>query len=469
MKLAKVTASIFGVSILAILAGCVGYKPPPDVIHSDTYTGNPVQENTNLPADSKILTVDEAVQIAVANNPTYEQARLSMISAYASYYKDLAGYSPTLTATYGATETQRASGTPGPKSTEYTGNLEANWELFNGFQTTMAVLDGLASAKGAEYAYQNALRQLVFSVKNQYYSVLNDRANIKIQQANVEYNDVQVKTAQLKYDAGAGSLTDLLNFEIGKNDAEATLIGYIAQYYVDRFALAQFMGFTTSDLPMNIEFPEIDVPEDNQYSLGVDFYLDMAIKQRPDLQAQRETVNAAKYSLYGAWGAFSPTASVDMNYGYSKTSDVSTSWFGGSMRPEGGQNLNYNYGFNVSWDIWEGGARIANVRGAQAAYDSAQEGLLTTWIQVVNDVRTAYTKLLSNMSVRKIQEQSVAMSTKRRDLLQEEYNAGNVDISTLNQAQSQLITSQSSYIQAVINVAVQRAQLDEAAGMKQIP
>jgi len=469
VKLAKVTASIFGVSILAILAGCVGYKPPPDVIHSDTYTGNPVQENTNLPADSKILTVDEAVQIAIANNPTYEQARLSMISAYAAYYGDLAGYSPTLSASYGGTETQRTSGTPGPKNTKYTGALAANWTVFNGFQTTMAVLDGLASAKGAEYAYQDALRTLIFSVKKQYYTVLNDRANIKIQQAAIEYDDVQVRTAQLKYDAGAGSLTDLLNFKISKNTDEATLIGDVAQYYVDRFALAQYMGFTTSDLPMGIEFPEIDVPDDNQYSLGVDFYLDMAINQRPDLQNQREVVNSAKYSLYGAWGAFSPTASVNMNYGYSKTSNVSTSWFGGSMRPEGGQNLNYSYGFNVNWDIWEGGSRIAKVREEQAAYDSAQEGLLNTWIQVVNEVRTAYTQLLSNMSQRKIQEQSVAMATKRRDLLQEEYNAGNVDIATLNQGQSQLIQSQSSYVQAVINVAIQRAQLDAAAGMKQIP
>ncbi|MCP4178442.1 MAG: hypothetical protein GY756_11815, partial [bacterium] len=69
MRLLKFTAYAFGCVLFAISSGCVSYKPPPDVIHADNYTAESESEQRRLPADNRVLTVNEAINIALANNP----------------------------------------------------------------------------------------------------------------------------------------------------------------------------------------------------------------------------------------------------------------------------------------------------------------------------------------------------------------------------------------------------------------
>ncbi|HJO96155.1 MAG TPA: TolC family protein [Victivallales bacterium] len=466
MRLLKFTAYAFGCALFAISSGCVSYKPPPDVIHANNYTAESESEQRRLPADNRVLTVNEAINIALANNPTYQIARLNMISFYAIYYKSLSVFSPTLGINYGQTWTQgRSSGNSrGTRGNSSTGYLGMNYTAFNGMQDVFGALEANASAKAEEYAYRNARRILVKNARVQYYSILLDRANIQIDLGNEIFQEQMVNDEQLKYDAGASSLSDVLNFKILRNDAQTALIQAKAQYQIDRYLMAQIMGLTTADIPPEVRFPPIEVVDNSEFSMGVEFYLDLAINQRPDLRGQKETLKAAKYALYKSWGAFSPTVSISMDYGFSAGSGGSGA-MGGAMAPTGPDGSNtYNYGWSSNWVLWEGGSRIFDVRSNMALYDVQKETLLKRWIEVVTEVRHWYVHLNMSIAVRKIQAQTLQLARQFRDLVREEYNAGNQDIAFLNQAQQKLIKSESVYVSAVIQVAVDRAKLAAACG-----
>jgi outer membrane protein TolC len=139
-------------------------------------------------------------------------------------------------------------------------------------------------------------------------------------------------------------------------------------------------------------------------------------------------------------------------------------------------NRNYNYGTSVTWTLWDGSGvgaggstnnRITDVRYAQAAYDTAQESLTQTWMNVCQDVRNAYTQLGQNIAQRKINGASLAMQKQARDLYTDQYNAGSISIADLNQAQLTLVNVELAYVQNVINVAISRALLDEACGIRE--
>jgi len=445
--------------IIAITAGCVSYKPPPDIIHADNYTAESDSEQRRIPADNRVLTVNEAMNIALANNPTYQIARLNMVSAYALYYKSLSAFSPTLGVNYGQSWTQ---GSQANRGSDSAGALTASYTAFNGMQDVFSALSASATAKQQEYLYQNARRILVKDTRIAYYQILLDRANIQIELGNEVYNEQMVNDEQLKYDAGASSLSEILNFKINRNDAQTALISDKAKYKVDRYLLAQFMGLTTADVPSEVRFPPIEVVSNNEFTMGVEFYLDLAINQRPDLKGEKEALKAAKYSLYKSWGAFSPTVSVSMDYGFDRT-DTGTGAMGGAFAPTGDSNT-YNYGWSANWDLWKGGSRIFDVRSSMALYDVEKEKLLQRWIIVVEEVREDYTYLNMAIAKRKVQAQTLELARQRRDLVREEFNAGNKDIATLNQSQEQLIRSESSYVQSVISVAVNRAKLAAACG-----
>ena len=459
-----------GVALFAFSSGCVAYKPPPDVVHADNYTSESNQIQRTLPLAYKVMSVEDAVNISLANNTTYQKARLAMIKAWAAYYGSLNAFTPNIALNFGGSQAGKY-GTTAAGSNIYqnawTSGVAGTWNVFNGMQDMMSAMSQLASAKSAEELNKDARRILIQNVKLAYYTILQDKANIQINQSSEAYWQQMVSETQLKYDAGATSLSDLLNQKIQRNGAQVSLIQSRASYAVDRYAIAALLGLTSADIPDTVKFPNIDTLEDDKgYALGVEFYLNMAIKQRPDLQSSKELVKAAKYSLYQQWGAFSPTANLNWSYGSSS---------GGIASGPAGTNPYYSptytntYGFTTAWTIWDGssnGSRIMNVRQYQAAYDTAQESLLASWIEVVQDVRSSYTNLTSSLAQRKIYGATLSMSKQRRDLVTDEYNAGNCDITTLNQAQNQLVGDEQNYVSSVIGVIKNRAKLDAACGLR---
>ena len=477
MKLLKYSAYMAGAALFAFSSGCVAYKPPPDIIHANNYTAESMKVQRALPFAYKEMSVKDAINIAITNNPTYQTARLAMIKAWATYYGSLNAFAPNIgvgfsgsqSGTYGNATSPTYSNT-WASGIGSSGNYGANYNVFNGLMDTMYAMNQLASAKSAEELNKDARRKLVLSVKLAYFQILKDKATIQIQQSNEMFQEQQVNETQLKYDAGASSLADLLNWKVKRNDAQVAVIIAKAAYAVDKYALAALLGLTSSEIPDSVEFPNVDVIEDQGYSLGVEFYINVAVSQRPDLQSSREMVKAYKYSLYQTWGAFSPTANIGWQYASSTNN--------GAMRPyDSGTTYTNSYGFNTTWTIWDGnntasgtsgggGCRITNVRKAQADYDTAQETLLSTWITVIQNVRTAYTNLVASIATKKINGATLSMSKERRDLVRDGYNAGNTDIATLNGAQNDLVSVEQNYVSSIISVATNKANLDAACGLR---
>ena len=470
MKLFRSILLTTNIIVVMLALGCVSHKPPPAIIHADNYTAETPQAQQAVPPGDRILGIKEAIRIGLTNNPTYKQKHLAIVSAWAVFYSQLAGYSPNLNITFGAAQNQWTSaatvgsGSPGginsSPNVKWSGNLATTWNVFNGLQTTMDTLAARATALSKEELEKDYRRQLIYKITYAYNAILFAKAQIQIDLSNEAYNEQQLRDGQLKYNAGASSLSALLNFKIGKANAQDNVITGATAYKVYRYVLAALMGLTTADLPESTQFPPIQVAENEEYALGVEFYLDMAIAQRPDLKSTKLELESLKYNLYSTWGAFSPTADLSMNYGYNTTKNGHE----GRWVPRG-NDLNFDYGFNASWVVWKGGARIANVRNAQAQLASKEEGLMYNWITVVKEVRQAYTNLLANVAHRKLLRKIMAMTLKRRDLVREEYNAGNIDIATLNQAQDLLVKAESNHIRSVIGVSNSRAELNEACGL----
>ena len=470
MKLVRNTLLTLGISLIALLAGCVSYQPPPSVIHADNYSALNDNDQKASPPTDKVLTKEAAITIALENNPDYKTYQLNKIASFAVYYAALSAFSPTVSASWGDTITTgssaiTATGSNSSKRNNTAGNLAASYQAFSGFTTTFGALSARAAAMQAEWNVKDWRRQLVRDVIINYNTVLYNRAFLRIQQANERFQEQNATNSLLKYNAGADSLSTLLNWKIGRNQAKADAISAELGYKTSRYALAAKLGLTTADLPVQTEFPEISVPEADEFELGVEFYLDIAIAQRPDLKAQKESLKAAKYNLYSAWGAFSPTLDLTGNYGYSNTADGTLY---NPIRMGGASgNSDINYGFAFNWNVWQGGSRIFNVRQQEALYDVQKQALLSKWISIVQDVRTYYVTLLANVARRKVLQQAREMALQRRDLVQEEYDAGNVDIATLNQAQQQLVSTRQTYVQSTIDVSNSRAQLYAACGVEE--
>jgi outer membrane protein TolC len=450
------------------LGGCYSYKPPPSAISGDTYTALSEKAHATLPTASGQLSLEKAREIALANNPGYLATRHSMAAATARFHQSLSAYLPTITASYNQTEnmyTPQSQGgigrdNGGHRWDQKTGLITGRWTIFNGLMRTMDMLAALHAKRGEEALNRDARRLLIKTVSIAYNNVLLSRENIRIVQADEVFNTQLRDEAKLKFDAGAVPLSDVLNFEIRVNNARTSLIAEKYNFFMARSVLAELMGFTNGIVPEDI-FPPLK-PGADQFSLNVGVYLDTALKNRPDLKAFRETVDAAKYHVYSRWGAFAPTVDVFGSWGYQRNAD---GYFGNFQYRPRTQDRSFNYGFEARWVLFSGGERIARLREAQAVLAQKQELLTEKWIGVVAEVRQAYADLKRRIEQVGIYKETLSYVTKNRSLVEESYKAGNTSITRLNEAQRDLVTADSDYVRAIIDLENSKANLAAAVGV----
>ena len=119
---------------------------------------------------------------------------------------------------------------------------------------------------------------------------------------------------------------------------------------------------------------------------------------------------------------------------------------------------------NVSWDIFSGGATFFNMRAKQAAMFQSDFELANTWITTISEVRVAYDNYLTALKQVKLSQKNLELSRKIRDLVDEEYRAGNTELTRLNEAQRDFVDNETTLATYVIEMHNAKAKLIAVTG-----
>ena len=464
MKLMWKSFSLAAVIITA--GGCYNYTPPPVATESDIYTARQKDASEELLVNIKVLSLPDAQKISVKNNPNYISVYHAVNAARMRYYQSLGAYFPTITSNFngGLTNNQYT----GQVNTNYsTSNslttstsLNANWLLFDGFIREMNVSIAKYLADNKRQLEENARRILLNSVASAYNDILLAIEQQRIARADMEFQLKNLKETQLKYQAGAVPLSDVLNFKILNNTATGSQIAAEYRYNIAVYSLSALMGIPTAKLPPYIKFPPIN-PDTDEHLTSVDVYLDTALNNRPDLKSFRDLVKVAEYGVYRSYGAYSPSVSAYGVLDYGTTLNRSS----GSTIGTSGSHSYYNnpgsqVGLQAEWLMFDGLKRENTVREFKAELSRAKFEAASSWISIIQEVRGAYDNYVQNIKQAKLYEKTLLLVNKQRDLVEEEYRAGNTELTRLNEAQRNVVEADTNLVQALVNVRKARAQLD---------
>ena len=417
----------FAALLVVVAAGCYNYKDPAAATLGESYTARQRDASDEIFKGMKVLTLRDAQRIAIRNNPTYIAAYHSMEAARMKYLQAWGAYSPTVTASFSMNNERdwirnySSKLYPGltkknPHTDAFTTStgITANMLLFDGF----ARMFRLKAAKSDFNYYarmeEDACRTMMMSVAYAYNTVLLAIENRRIALEDRKFQQSSLQNTQYKFEAGAAPLSDVLNFEIYVNNADVSLIDADYQYEVAVYALAQLMGYPEGTLPANLEFPE-DFKTKFEDLPAVEIYLDAALANRPDLKAYRERLNVAKYQVYQAWGAYSPVVYGYINWGYG-TSERKYVNYSGDGHHRYSESMQFSYGLNAEWTIFNGFIRLNQLREAKASRAAAEYQVAASWFAVVSEVRTAYANYIQNVKKTKLFAKIRSLSAKQRDL-----------------------------------------------------
>src|SRR5438105_9483196 len=355
-----------------------------------------------------------------------------------------------------------ASPTPKPSVTNtqlsdisYNIRVTGTQLVFNG--TTWPAIRGTFFQRDSAYfAFRNALDLVIATVKTQFYQIVVNKALIGVQEQSVHLLESQLKDQQNRFEAGTVPRFNVLQAEVALYNQIPQLITAQNNYRISKLQLAKTIGLDFN--PLRGENPPLEVVGEMPYiprTIALVDAIELGKQRRPFLKQARANVMNQSEQVHVALGQFLPTVNTTGG-GEWVSSATNSSW----------HDISKGWIAEVrgSMPIWDSGEIYGQVKQQRALLSETKITYDDDVRQVELEVQTAYSNLQQNRELIKSQEKNVGLAEEALRLAKARLDAGaGVQLDVLN-AQVQLLTAQSTQLQALFGYNSSLAEFDRATG-----
>lgn len=427
------------------------------------------------------LTLDEALEIALSENPTMKVADLE-IERYDYVRKQtLANLYPQIDAsgqyTRSIVKQEMAKGLSFGADNTLTATGNISLALFVPAVYRQLKMNKTEMASAVEDA-RNSRIELVANVRTAFYNVLLAEQALSVLQESVITTQRVVDNTEVQYRSGVASEYDYITAKVQLSNLKPSVVQAENAIELSKLQLKMYLS-----IPEEVEIEvkgslddmrtEVLLGADN---LSTDISHNSSLRtldlQRELLEHQVKLIQTQRMPTIAAFGSAVYTGN-DM-----ERPDFSSMMGGGTGTPEGGTaeavaqastssfwwQHPINVGLQISIPIFAGFSKTNQVRSVrnqirqldlQRSY--AEEGVGLQIRQSINNLLTARETMLAN-------EQTVEQAQKAYDISYTRYGAGAGTILELNSAQLQLTQAQLNYSQSIYDYLSSKAEYDKVAG-----
>jgi outer membrane protein TolC len=352
------------------------------------------------------------------------------------------------------------SSTPGITNAElsdisYTISVTGTQLVFNG--TTWPSIRGTFFQRdGAYFSFRNILDQLIAIVKTQFYQVVVNRELISVQEQSVHLLESQLKDQQNRFEAGTVPRFNVLQAEVALYNQIPLLITAQNNYRIAQLQLAKTIGLDFN--PLRGEAPPLEVVGEMPYiprNIALVDAIELGKQRRPFLKQARANILNQNEQVRATAGQWLPTITTTGG-GEWVSSPTNSSW----------HDISKGWIAQVqgSMPIWDSGQIAGQVIQQRALLSETKITYDDDVRQVELEVQTAYSNLQQNRELIKSQEKNVEQAEEALRLAKARLDAGaGVQLDVLY-AQVQLLTAQSTRLQALFGYNSSLAEFDRATG-----
>ncbi len=327
--------------------------------------------------------------------------------------------------------------------------------IFNG--TTFPQIRGTFFQRDSAYfAFRNILDQLIATVKTQFYQIVVNGELIKVNEESVHLLETQLKDQQNRFEAGTVPRFNVLQAEVALYNQLPLLITAQNNYRISKITLAKTLGLDFQ--PRRGENPPLEVMGEMPYlprTIALADAIEMGKERRPFLKQARANVLNQLQQVRAAAGQWLPTITTTGG-GEWVSSPINSSW----------HDISKGWLATVqgSMPIWDSGEIAGQVVQQRALLSEAKITYGDDVRQVELEIQQAYSNLQQNRELIQSQEKNVELAEEALRLAKARLDAGaGVQLDVLN-AQVQLLTAQSTRLQALFGYNSSLAEFDRATG-----
>lgn len=409
----------------------------------------------------ELLTVEEAVRIALENNYEIRLAKNNLDIDTEGVSLGYAGILPSVQAS--VTDDNniqdisqvRSDGTNRKLSNGKNNNLNygvnLDWTLFDGFGM-FARYDQLKELQNlGESELKQAILSRVANVMTTYFEIVQQKQELSALDSTLVISQQRVEFAQNRFTIGKASKLEVLNAQVDQNTDQTLLLRQIESYANTKTRLNEIMARDTQT-----EFTVEEALLVDQ-SLQLEQLVALANDQNPELQAEIINKRIAELQFKRIRANRYPVLVGTTGYNFSESQ--SSLGFTSSNSAQG-----FNYGFTASVNIFDGFTQNRDEKIAKLQIENSSIVIDRQLEALQSQLTTAYQTYITNVRLIDLEQRNEAIAKENLDITLEKFKIGTIPTIEFRTAQLNYINAKVRYSEATYQAKLSEVTLKQLAG-----
>ena len=409
----------------------------------------------------EILTIEDAVKIALENNYDIKIAKNDLKIVEANVTSGNAGMLPKATASITDNNSVQNLNQTRIDGTANSLNNAKNNSLSYGVLLDWTIFDGLRMFARKEQLRElqklgNAELQLtilnkISDVNASYYNLVQQQQQLTALDSTMVISNQRLDLAKNRFSIGKASKLEVLNAQVDLNTDKVNLLRQQELYTNTKTALNQILAreATTNFTVVN------SIVIDNRLLLSE--LMNLAEQQNPMLQAQIINKRVAELQLKQVKGVRYPTIRVNTGYNFGQSQSSL-----GFVTQSTSRGL--NYGFNASLNLFDGNAQNRNEKIAAIQIETATAQIDQQSLMLKAQLTTAFQTYLTNLELIELEDKNESIAKQNLEITLDKFRIGTITTLEFRTAQLNYVTAKVRFSNAQYQAKLSEIALREIAG-----
>jgi outer membrane protein len=412
-------------------------------------------------AQTGVLTVEEAVKLAIEKNFDVEIERNAQQIGIINNNWGVAGLWPNITvnATTGIAsnnlEQRLSNGTVIKRNGAILRNANAglavSWRIFDGMRMFAAKKRLEELEKMGELSFRNQVNTTVFNIIGSYYQIVQLNQQRNALRETIKFFEERKQIAESRFTIGTAPKTDFLQAQVDLNQQKGTLLSIENNI---RIAKANFNNLLGREPQTPFEVSETIVPDAlinfttlQQKAASDNYDLLMAQSNLSILAQQKREITSQRM----------PAVTLNTNFNLTQSrNDAGFTLFNRNLGPNG------NIGIAIP--LFQGGAVKAQERVADVQIKNQQVVIDRLKNQVNTNLINAYFNFQNALNLVELEKTTLKLIEENNMIATERFRKLAITSLELRQVQLDFINGQTRYINALFQAKLAEAEMKMLAG-----
>jgi outer membrane protein TolC len=389
----------------------------------------------------EVLTWKDCIRQALKNHPDLISAQEEINQSVASKEITKSSLLPQVSVSAGVSTEKSSTQSSSTKSYDY--GASTSQLIFDGFKTTDQVRAAAENIKVSREAYRFTSSEIRLRLRTAYINLLRAQQMLKVAEDILKIRRNNLILISLRYESGLEHKGALLTAEANVAQAKLEIDKAKRNLEVSQVQLAKEMGLATFE-PFRVEGDFVVKREEKP-----DFAL--IAKNNPSVKQLIFQKNAARYGIKSAYAEFFPQISGQL--GVSRTD--------AHFPPGIGR---WDAGLSLSWPIFEGGLKTAQVKQAESLFRQFEAIERSTKDSVILNLEDTWAALEDAAETREVQKKFLDAAEERSKISEAQYSLGLIQFDNWTIIEDDLVRNKKSLLDAEANSLLAEANWIQAKG-----